>query len=409
MTETMSLAPEGFWMKSHFYREGNMLHVVTYSCIAGSPEVFRASVDIRPIIKKITALHNHLHGAKISGEEVDAEVSGFFSSITKAVASPFKSAAKIVSNPGRSVKDLGRAVANPVKTAQSAARLVAKVGKSKLVSQVGSAVKSVVKSKITGAALTGLAFAFPPVGAPAVAAYAAANAALAAIDQAKGAVDVAKKVVNAATPAAVKNKLKGELSKWAGATVKNAVAAKKSIPSGKPMVQAMKLAKDRADQAKKLLGTIAARAKAGDVEARKQARIITLAANARQQLGAIRRAESRNLPKVRGKAPVSSNLNGFPALLVSTTGRIVPGRYVERAGAARGVVLRGGKVMRGNFAAVSGLFGDDSSLDVSGEDMSDLIAGMDDMIGRGGHHMHGGQDFGSVGCSNPFTRPAHLR
>jgi hypothetical protein len=152
------------------------------------------------------------------------------------------------------------------------------------------------------------------------------------------------------------------------------------------MVQAMKLAKDRADQAKRLLGTIAARAKAGDVEARKQARIITLAANARQQLGAIKRAESRNLPKMRGRAPVSSNLNGFPALLVSRTGRIVPGRYVERAGAARGVVLRGGKVMRGNFAAVSGLFGDDSSLDISGEEV-DFVAG----------------------CSNPFTRPAHLR
>jgi hypothetical protein len=357
---TLTVAPEGFWMKSHFYREGNTLNVVTYSCIAGSPEVFRMSVDLRPIIAKVVKAHNLLHSQKVSGDDVDALVGFSFSDLGK----PFSSVAK------------------------SAAKMVNKVGKSKLVSQVGSAVKGVVKSKITGSILAGAAIAFPPVGAPAVAAYAAANAALGAVDSARGAVDTARKIVNKATDPKTAALLKGELTKWAGATVQKAIADKIPLPKGlsSTVAQAMKLAKDRADQAKKLLGAVAQKAKAGDVEALKMARVLTLAQNARKQLATIKSSHANNTPKLKGKAPVSSQLNGFPALLVTRQGRIVPGRYVEKTGAERAVVLRKGKVLRGNFAAVSG-----------------------DSIGRG---HHGGQDFGSIGCggcSNPFTKPAALR
>lgn len=360
---TMTVSPQGFWLKSHFYREGNLLHVTTYSCIAGNPEVFHASIDLRPIIAAVVKGHNTLHrNMKVSGEDVRQAVVGFsFSDLNPAKLA--KSAVNVVTHPARSVKSV----------ANSAAGIVAKVGKAKLVSQVANGVQSVVKSKVTGAILAGAAIAFPPVGAPAVAAYAAANAALLAIDQAKAVTDTAKKIVDKATPNAVKAKLKSELSKWAGSTVQKAVAAKVEVPKGLGTIaQAVKLAKDRADNAKKLLASTAAKAKRGDVEAQKLARVVTLAKSARDQLTAIKHGRGRT--RIRGRAPVSSNLNGFPALLVSSQGHIIPGRYIERRGAPRGIVVRNGRVLRGNFAAVSG------------------------------------DDFGCVvGCSNPFMKPARLR
>ncbi len=359
---THSIAPEGFWMKSHFYREGNLLHVVTYSCIAGNPEVFRMSVDIRPIVAAVVKAHNRLHSSKVSGEDVHSALMVGFS-----------------------FSDLGKPFAS---VAKSAANMVNKVGKSKLISQVGSAVKSVLKNKVTGAVLATAAIAFPPIGAPAIAAYAAANASLMAIDQAKGAVAMAKKVVSKATDPRTAAMLKGELTKWAGSTISNAVANKIKLPSGlKPLAQAMKIAKDRAEQAKKVLSVIASKAKAGDVEAAKMARIVNLAHNNRKSLVAIRKSTASNMSRLKGRAPVPSNLNGFPALLVSRSGRIVPGRYVEKAGADQSVILRGGKVLRGRFAAVSGV--------------SDMI---------GGCNISGAmEDFGSIGCANPTMLPAHMR
>lgn len=357
---TLSVAPQGFWLKTHFYREGNLLHVVAYSCIAGNPEVFNFSVDIRPIIAAVVKGHNALHknaSLKVSGEDVhqvlmgcDPVIGGFFDDI----AAPFKS------------------------VAASAASIVNKVGKSKLVSQVGNAVKDVVKSKVTGGILATAAIVFPPVGAPAVAAYVAANASLMAIDQAKSVVATAKKIVDKATPANIKNALKGELNKWAGATIQKAVSEHVTLPKGLgPLAQAVKLAKDKAETAKKVLGVIAQKAKAGDVEAQKAARIVNLAHNARKQLTAIKHAEHKNMPRLKGRAPASSNLNGFPAVLVHSSGRIIPGRYIEKKGAPSTVILRKGKVLRGNFAAVSGDFD---------------------------------RDVGSIGCANPFLgKPGHLR
>lgn len=367
----VSIAPQGFWLKSHFYREGHLLHVVTYSCIAGDPEIFRFSVDLRPIIAAVVKGHNQLHQTKVSGEDVSDALIGFSFSIPnplKAISSAASGAVKAVKNPVRAVSSV----------ANSAAKIVSKVGKAKLVSQVGAAVKSAVKSKVTGAILAGAAIAFPPVGAPAVAAYAAANAALASIDLAKGAMATAKKVVDTATDPKTRAMLKGELTKWAGATLQKAVADKIPIPKGLgPLAQAMKITKDKAAQAKKLLGQTAAAAKAGNVEAQKLARVVTLAKNARDQLSAVKNSAGR--AKVKGKAPVSSQLNGFPAVLVRSDGRIIPGRYIERAGAPKAVALRGRQVLRGSFAAVSG----------------------DDIFGA--------ESFGSIGCANPFMKPAHLR
>lgn len=358
MTNTVQVAPSGFWLKTHFYRDGHMLHAVTYSCVGGSPEIFKASVDLRPILNKVVSLHTKLHGGKaVSGDDI---LVGFS-------FNPFKAISSI---------------------AKSASNLVNKIGKSKLISQIASTAKSVVTSKITGAIVTTMSVAFPIVGVPALAAYAGANNAIKSIDQAQAAVKMAKDVVNKALPEKVRSGIKSELNKWAGATVKDAIANKIQIPHGyqSTLAQAMKITKDRADKSKAAIAHVAARAKQGDVEAQKMSRIINLAHSARQQLKHIAGSSAspshskhghhqrkHHLAKVKHRGP--AHLNGFPAVLVTNKGQIIPGHYLEKKGAPVATVLRGGKVYRGSFAAVGGVFGCEPA----------------------------------VGCCNPTSKPPALR
>lgn len=428
MTNQLSVAPQGFWMKTHFFRDGDHLNVVAYSCIAGSPEVFRFSVDIRPIIAAVVKYHNRLHEEKISGEDLDDEISGWLDDVSgfvsKAAKGAVKGVKKAVSSPGRALKSAASLAISPamvmnrgfemipgVTSARSAvmnkihpqmnaayggmmsasslkslsAKSVVKAGKSALVSQVSGAVKGAVGGALGRAVKSSVSF--PKVSMPAIGAFASANSALNAIKQANSAVAAAKKVASRSTSKAQKNVMGNALRKWAGATVKSAVAQKVKLPSGNAVTQALSLVKGQANQARRSLATIAASAKAGNVQAKQAARIVALAKSNQDRMAAIKRSSSRNLPRTRGKAPVSSNLNGFPALLVSSTGKIVPGRYIEKATAPQSLVLRSGKVMRGRFAAVSG-------------DLDDVIGSM---------LSSGGDDIGSIGCSNPFNKPAHLR
>lgn len=365
----LSVAPQGFWLKTHFYREGDHINVVAYSCIAGHPEVFRFSVDVRPILAAFVKAHNLMHAQKVSGEEVDAEVSGFFDFVKKAASvavSPVMAMNRgLELVPG--VSAARRAVMNKISPGMNqayegmmgasnisklAARKVATTTKAKLVSQVSSAVKGAVTTA-AGGRIASTSVAFPKVSMPSIAAFNSANRALNSINQANSAMAAARKIANKATDPKSKAALRAGLTKWAGATVKSAIANKVTVPSGLgPIAQAVKLAQGEASRAKATLATIAAKAKAGNVQAMQAARIVTLAKSNNDKLRAIKRSTSRNLPKVRGKAP--AQLNGFAALLVSPTGRIIPGRYVEKAGAPKGLVLRGGKVLRGSFSAVSG-------------------------------------------------------
>lgn len=339
----LAVSPDGFWTKTHFYRQGTMLHAVTYSCIAGNPEIFRASVDLKPILAKVVRLHAKLHK--------DGKVSGASDVLVGFSFNPIK------------------AIGNVAKTASN---MVNKIGKSKLVSQVASTARSVIKSKVTGAVLAGTAFVFPPVGAPAVAAYVAANAALVAIDQASAAMKTAKQIADKVVPDSVKKSLKKKLSSWAGSVVKKAVADGRPIPTQYKgtIAQAIKLSKDHADQAKQALTAVKNQAKAGNVEAQKLARIVSLAHNAREQLKHIAGSSTvahhsskptasggkhHRIAKMKSKGP--SVLNGFPAVLITDRGKIIPGRYVERSGSPTATVIRGGKAYRGSFAAVSGVFG----------------------------------------------------
>lgn len=403
---TVSVAPQGFWLKTHFFREGNLFHVTGYSCIAGSPEVFHASIDIRPILKAVMRAHNALHAeAKISGEEI----SGFFDTIVSVV----KTAAvptTLIDTLGKhvpgyaTVKETVRSAMPPQMRAAaelmdraadlklSSAKKATSLGKAALVSQLSTAVKSAVQAH-AGGKIQATSAAFPGVSLSSLAAYSTATKNLDAIKTAASAMATAKKIASTSDPK-LKAALTAGLTKWAGSTIKDAVASKVAVPSGMgPIAQAVKLATDRAKLAKANLANIALAAKGGSVKAQQLSRVITLAHSAQTQLQGIKHASSKNMPKVKGKAPASSNLNGFPAVLVHSSGRIIPGRFLEKKGAPSAVILRKGKVLRGNFAAVSG-----DLFDVSG------------LFGRG-HAHHGGQDdVGSIGCSNPFmSKPGHLR
>ena len=145
-------AARGVWVRTHFYQKGPILHSVTYMVAAGQPEVFRFSLDLRPIMKRLKRVHTRWH-------KEDAPKVGWF--------------------PANIVKKVARAI-----------------GKSKIVKSIAKAGKAIVRSKITGGILAATAVAFPAVGAPALAAYAGANKALDMIEQGNKAAKAVKKFVS---------------------------------------------------------------------------------------------------------------------------------------------------------------------------------------------------------------------
>jgi peptidoglycan hydrolase-like protein with peptidoglycan-binding domain len=53
--------PDGFWMKTRFYREGPYLSVLSTAVANGEPEIFRARVDLRPFERAVRKYHLGLH------------------------------------------------------------------------------------------------------------------------------------------------------------------------------------------------------------------------------------------------------------------------------------------------------------------------------------------------------------
>lgn len=137
--------PKGICFKTCVYREGPYMHAITTMVHNGDVEVFKASVDLRPIEAAVRRYHQKLH-AKNGG----VHVGWFGSSIAHAVS-----------------------------------HAVSSIGHAGIVKSIANNVKSVVKSKVTGGIIAATAVVFPPVGLPAAAAYATANAALTVLDNAK--------------------------------------------------------------------------------------------------------------------------------------------------------------------------------------------------------------------------------
>ena len=311
------VSPRDVWMRTHVFQEGHMLHAVTYLVAAQNPEVFRVSVDLRPIAAAVVAYHRKLeqdYHATSSGDCIgcdeaeraeiegcvgcggDPLVGGFFGSIGKVIKS---------------------------------------VGKSKLLNKVAKVGKAVIKSKVTGAALIGLTTVFPPVGAPALGAYVAANAALAAVDKANS---LKRGIQRAVQTAKVLP------------TAPQAVALQKIKVNVKAQAKIKKIG-ERARAAKKFIATQRAVATYSPdpvkkAEAKKAVHILSVVAQHREKL------------KNAGK---KSPKKGTTGLVVDGRGRIVRGRFVKeeaKKGAELQIMLAArGKVLPGYFRKIGGCVG----------------------------------------------------
>lgn len=158
---------------------------------------------------------------------------------------------------------------------------VKKIGKAKIVKAIGAGIKSVVKSKVTGGLVAATAVVFPPVGLPAAAAYATANEALDTIEKAEAVRRQAQKLI--------------------------ASGNKTKVAQNLPAIKKL-LLQSRAVKAK--LRTIAAKARAGDLEARAGAHIIKLVADNRRRM----------------EHPLDK---AIPGMLVIPGGAVRAGRFAE--------------------------------------------------------------------------------
>ena len=238
----LKFSPSGVSVRGRYWREGHFLKAAVHiQAAAGAPRTVTAQIDMRPIARALRKWYAHHHGVRISGW------------------------------PSSFIKKIGS------------------IAKSKLVADVGHAVKSVVQSKVTGAAVGVAAVVFPPVGLPAAAAYSTANTALAAIERAKAMKEAAQSVLASGT-----------------------AAQKAALVSKAP---AIKAALQQAASVREKLREVAARAKQGDVAARKTARIFRHVVEHRKRVQGYE-------PQLHGKQSTSG-------LLVTPTGRILPGTWLR--------------------------------------------------------------------------------
>lgn len=257
--------PTGTIVRGRIWREGTVLKARAVIVAAGQPATVECQVDLKKVYKWLV---DNGHVQVTQGDSVN----GFPGSVFKAV--------------GKIVKKVGHAVLN---------------------NKLMDGIKAVVKSKYTAAALGVAAIAFPPVGMPAAAAFAASNVALSAIDK-------YKQVQKAAASAIAKGK--GYL-----------VQAKKAE------ILATKAASDKAREA---LRGIAEKARQGDPEAKQGARIIALTVAHRARTVPLRSAP----PKKPSSLPPAGNLPAAPqpapysGILVTDTGHLLPGAWASHVLAA---------------------------------------------------------------------------
>jgi hypothetical protein len=257
-TMELKFSPSGVSLRGRFWREGHFLKAAVHiQAAAGAPRTVTAQVDLRPIARALRKWYARNHGVRISGW------------------------------PGSFIKRIG------------------KIAKSKLIADVGHAIKSVVQSKVTGAALGVAAVVFPPVGLPAAAAYATANSALAAIERAR----------------ALKNAAQSVLA--------NGTAAQKAVlASG---AAELKAALEQAANVRAKLREVALRAKQGDLAARKTARIFRYVVEHRK--------------RVQDYEPALHGKQAMPGLLVAPAGRVMQNKWLRLAAAEAQAQSQGARLL----------------------------------------------------------------
>ncbi len=244
--------PSGISVRGRYWRQGPFLHGVVHVQVAGtSPETIYASVDLRPILRRVKQ-------RMALARRVSGDVIGFFNfkKIFKAVAS---------------------------------------IGKSALFKGIVNAVKSVAKSKIVGAIVGAAAIVFPPVGIPAAAVYAAANVAVNTLEKAEAIKNAAQKVL--ATGTEIQRQILGAKAPAIANELKKAAFVKKQFRG------------------------IAAEAAKGRPQAKAFAAAVGIVKAHHDRVAVA--AKKVNKPNPRG------------GLLVTTQGKIVPGKWLLEAEAAR--------------------------------------------------------------------------
>lgn len=398
------VAPNGFWMKTHVYREGNWLKAKSYLVMAGDPIVFEVGIDLNRVRNAVLRYHQRLHQQLSEAKEIsgcigcdsDATISGLMGNLSKAVSKVGKS------------KLIAKVSATTKKVVNS------KVGQTlKKADQLG---RKVLKSKVTAGIVSAAAVIYPPVGVPAAAAYATANAVLAAVERAEKAKKTAQKIVATAKATGKKIVLAKDTKTKLASAVKLATTAKtqvaklqlaaktssdptkkaeaqkmmkvlavvaknreniKKIPITTPVQQAGKIAAANQKTALANQKTIAAQqatAMATQVvemaqadptpenqEAAKEAAAVALEAKAEATAGKV---EALN-----AQAEVVAPLSRSQGLIVTESGLIVRGAFNELPIGSGGLVAKmyhPGKSFTGEFQQISGAMQVVSQLDEIG-------------------------------------------
>lgn len=322
-------SPHAVWLKTIFEFRGNKLYAHGFLSTHGNSEVFTVQVDLLPLAAFVARYHNRLHG----------KVSGCIGCTHEEVVSGCIGCAEV--GAGKKKLKLGKALKS--------------IAKAKAIKAIAKAGKAIIKSKVTGALVAVAATVYPPVGAPALAAYTAANVAINAVEKAQDikrrALKVpaikkldgyAKKVARStAAKLLVKAKHKGLIEKHGKAKVLGAIASLSKKIAGRKVgkvlakAPAIKRGIVKAVQLKKALRNpktaaaltrlkakgnvttnrvraIVDRAKAGDVKAKKAASILSTVAEHRARM-------EKRAPGV--------SLEGVTGLMVDCQGHLTHGRF----------------------------------------------------------------------------------
>lgn len=288
---------QGVWLKTHIVRRGTYLVATTYIVSDGNLEVLKIQLDVKPIMRRLVRLHQQMHAADaVSGHDV--------------VGFGFKSMG------GLAKKAWG-------------------AGKSKLAKKVYSTSKGIIRSKVTAGVVAATAVAFPPVGAPAAAALATANVALNYVEQGQ---KVAREAQAIAERLKQGDGLKKTLTHYGQKYGRQALS---SYVQGNPQLKAnlsmamqfkakvsaaltpprkAELASTMAKyrKGKAFLQAVSRQARYGkgqrQVEARKMATIVRIAADNRARIRAV----------------ATGMQGGLPGILIDRRGRIITGRFMAR-------------------------------------------------------------------------------
>lgn len=343
----------GVWVKTHFREEGHYLVATTFLVAAGSPSVFELRIDMRPLEKVATAVHQALH-AKMAAASGTPTV-GF--SFAKAF---------------RSIK----------KTAK-------KIGQTKLVKAVSKTVNSVVKNKVFQLAL--------PVGAVAAHTLNKASGGKGVVPGALGRViDMGTSSVMAVIPGGAAGAMANPKSLAAFSSAQAAIkaatagkqllstanAAKSILAKGNAIAQRAvsmqtTVAKDAAKKSPAVQKALALKAKLNDPKVKAQLLTIKKRADSANRALAQVNFASKNASgaakadAVKSRAIVNlvaqnqariaqiaqRNAGGLPALLIDKKGKITRGKFSVKAlpkgqRASEILYLGPGKTERGAFAKI---------------------------------------------------------